>query len=328
VILGIVAVFVPGLVVALEAPRGDENPVWVFVIMLLGLSIIATWPAVALETLTGRERAGLIWMALVLSTYSAVAVVNVAAPDRSDPEITIRFPFVAAVAAWMGLAIVIVARVYVVAWNRAELNRVWTEQRVEAAVVMKLLRVLQILEHATEGDDNARRPMKATGAARALLADAAQAVNDYLPRLIDGRRVYGADARTIAREAAAALLGLRSAVTLPGGYVRDEDLQRVKTAVEAWSVGSLADLPREAPPEGESIEYERRRSGLRHVTRTLALGAVPLVLMVVVTLLPLELSGAVSDALTPFAVTWLLLSVAAVFAPADVKLDSKTLFNR
>jgi hypothetical protein len=62
--------------------------------------------------------------------------------------------------------------------------------------------------------------------------------------------------------------------------------------------------------------------------RKLLLGALPLILLIAVTLLPLKMSAAVTAALAPFAVTWLLLSFASVFAPADVKMDTKTLFNR
>jgi hypothetical protein len=325
-ILGISAVLVPGVLVGLNAPRVDD-PVWVYAVMLIGILAVATWPALALETLTGRDRAGLVWMALVISSYMAIAVWYAATSDRTDPENPTRGPLVAAATAWTCLVIVLVARVYVVAWNRAALNRAWTEVRVEARVVSNLLAVLQILEQATSDDDNDRRPMKSTGNARALLADAAEAVNDHLPRLIDGRRAFSADAEATAREAAAALLDLRSAVTLPGGRVRDEDLERLKTTVEKWSIGSLADLPRLAPPDAEPEESERRRSGLRQNARTFALGVIPLILLIIVTLLPLKLSGAVTEALTPFAVTWLLLSVAAVLAPADVKVDTKTLFN-
>ncbi|GAB2651715.1 hypothetical protein [Kribbella swartbergensis] len=325
-LLGISAVLVPGVIVGLEVPRsdGDQNPVWLYAFALIGLMLVLSWPAVALEKLTGRERAGMTWAALVLSTYIAIAVWYAATPGRGDEDAIL----IAAVTAWTCLIIVLLARVYVVSWNQAALTKAWREQRVEAAVVLDLVAVLQILEHTTDRDDT-RRPLKSTGDARALLADAAQAVNDHLPRLIDGRPAFSVDAETIAREAAAAILDLRSAVTLPGGRSSDEDLERLKTAVEAWAIGSLADLPRQPPPAAEeALEVARRRSGLRQVARTLALGVVPLGLLAVVTLLPLKLSGAVTEALAPFAVTWLLLSVAALLAPADVKLDTKTLFNR
>jgi hypothetical protein len=62
--------------------------------------------------------------------------------------------------------------------------------------------------------------------------------------------------------------------------------------------------------------------------RKVVLGALPLILLIAVTLLPFKMPAAVSDALAPFAGTWLLLSVASIFAPADVKMDFKTLFNR
>ncbi|WP_328522871.1 hypothetical protein [Kribbella sp. NBC_00359] len=321
VILCISAVVLPAVIVGRTADF--DNPVWLYFATLSGLALVAGLPLAALETLTGRERAGGIWVALVFSTYMAIAIWYVATPDRRAPEDSV---LVAAITAWTGLIIVLVGRVYLSAWNQAALTRVWRERRVEAVVVVDLLAVVQILEREADSDPSTRRPMESTGKARALLADAAQAVNDHLPRLIDGRRAFTADAETIAREAAAALLDLRSAVTLPGGRVRDDDFERLKTTVEKWSVGSLHDLPRTEPSPAESKDSERRR--LRHIARTLALGAVPLVLLVIVTLLPFELSGAVTEALTPFAVTWLLLSVAAVFAPAEVKLDTKTLFNR
>jgi hypothetical protein len=64
------------------------------------------------------------------------------------------------------------------------------------------------------------------------------------------------------------------------------------------------------------------------VVRKLLLGALPLILLIAVTLLPVTMPAAVAAALAPFAVTWLLLAIASVLAPADVKMDFKTLFNR
>lgn len=44
--------------------------------------------------------------------------------------------------------------------------------------------------------------------------------------------------------------------------------------------------------------------------------------------LPVTMPAAVTAALAPFAVTWLLLAIASVLAPADMKMDFKTLFSR
>jgi F0F1-type ATP synthase assembly protein I len=53
--------------------------------------------------------------------------------------------------------------------------------------------------------------------------------------------------------------------------------------------------------------------------RNVVVGTLPLILLIAATLLPLKMSAPVTQALAPFAVTWLLLSVASIFAPADVK---------
>jgi hypothetical protein len=260
-------------------------------------------------------------MALVLWAYIAVAAWIVTAPGSGDPNDTI---LVAIVFAATALTILLVARVYIVAWNKTALIHSWAELRLEAAVVWMLLGVVHALVEEP-GKDGTPTLLQRSGEARALLARAAAAVNDYLPRLIDGGR---ADAQSIASEGAAALLDLRSAVNLPGGRAREEDLARLTATVEAWSIGSLADMPRKVPLTADSLESSSRRSGLLQVVRKLLLGALPLILLIAVTLLPLKMSAAVTAALAPFAVTWLLLSVASVFAPADVKMDTKTLFNR
>ena len=210
------------------------------------------------------------------------------------------------------------------AWNKTALIDAWAELRLEAAVVWMLLGVVHALVEKPRKDGTPTL-LQRSGEARALLARAAQAVNDYLPRLIAGGH---ADAQSIASEAAAALLDLRSAVNMPGGDVREEDLARLTATIEAWSIGSLADMPRKVPITADSLEFSSLRSGLLQVVRKLLLGTLPLILLIAATLLPLKMSAAVTAALAPFAVTWLLLSVASIFAPADVKMDFKTLFNR
>jgi hypothetical protein len=314
-----------------------------YFIELLGLAIAATWPTVVLRTLTGRYRATLIWLAFVLWVSVAFAVLIVIAPGTSEPEGTI---FVATVCAATVFTIVLLARAYVVAWNQNALINAWAEQRPEAAVVWMLLGVIWVLaeeprrgRHPTPrvvqvlaeepgddkvlveepGGDGTPTPLQRSGTARAILAKAAAAVNDYLPRLIDGGRPYSANAEAIASEAAAFLLHLRSAVNLPGGRVRKEDLAQLTKTVEDWSIGSLANLPRQASPAADAQESSSRRPGLLQVVRNVVVGSLPLILLIAVTLLPLKMSAPVTQALAPFAVTWLLLSVASIFAPADVK---------
>jgi hypothetical protein len=319
-LLCICAVVVPAVVVGLTTSRG-WGAVGTYFAYLFGFALLVTWPTVLLEKLTGRYRAGVIWMALVLWAYIASAAWIVTAHGSSDPNDAI---LVAVVCAATALTILLVARAYIVAWNKNALINAWAEQRLEAAVVWTLLRVvLAVVEEP--GKDGTPTPLQRSGEARALLAGAAEAVNDYLPRLIDGGRV---NAQSIASEGAAALLDLRSAVNLPGGRVREEDLARLTATIEAWSIGSLADMPRKLRPAADSLEPSSRRSGLLQVVRKLLLGALPLILLIVVTLLPLKMPAAVTAALAPFAVTWLLLSLASVFAPADVKMDTKTLFGR
>jgi hypothetical protein len=322
-VLGICAVAVPAVVVGLTT-RWGWGVVGIYVACLFGLALVGAWPAVVLETLTGRDRAGVIWLALVLWAYIVLAVWIVTAPGPSDPNATI---LVAAICAATALTIVLVTRVYVVVWNRTALIHAWTEQRLEAAVVWMLLGVVEALGEEP-GEDGTPTPLQRSGNARALLAQAAEAVNDYLPRLIDGRRAYSVDAQSIASEGAAALLDLRSAVNLPGGRAREEDLARLTKTVEDWSIGSLANLPRKVSSTADSLEFSSRRAGLLQVVRKVMLGTLPLILLIAVTLLPLTMPAAVTEALAPFAVTWLLLSIASIFAPADVKMDTKTLFNR
>ncbi len=330
-LLGICAIAIPALVVGLTGGR-----VWLYIFLLVGLLWVLARPALVLETLTGRDSAGVIWMALVLSANIAAAAWIVTGPgSRGDdpPADTILVAVVAVVCASTALAIVLVARVYVVAWNKAALARVWVEEWLEAAVVSNLLGVVQVLEHSLEehgsgGRTRPYRPMELSGQAREILADAADAVNDHLPRLIDRRREYSADAQSIASEGAAALLDLRSAVNLPGGRVREEDLARLTLTVEAWSIGSLADLPRKVPSTADSVESSSHRSGLLQDLGKVLLGTLPLILLIALTLLPLTMPAGVIEALSPFAVTWLLVSLASVFAPTDVKLDTRTLFNR
>ena len=333
-VLCICAVAVPAVVVGLIAPRGDVGgAVSLYFIELLGLAFAATWPTAVLRTLTGRTRATLIWLAFVLWVSVAFAILIVIAPGTSEPDGTI---FVAAVCAATPLTIVLLASAYVVAWNENALINAWAEQRLEAAVVWMLLGVIWVLAeeprrglHPTPrvvqvlveepGGDGTPTPLQRSGKARALLAKAAAAVNDYLPRLIDGGRLYSSNAQAIASEAAAFLLNLRSAVNLPGGRVRKEDLALLTKTVEDWSIGSLANLPRQASPEADPQESSSRRPGLPQVVRNVAVGTLPLILLITATLLPLKMSAPVTQALAPFAVTWLLLSVASIFAPADVK---------
>jgi hypothetical protein len=333
-VLCIGAVAVPAVVVGLIAPRGDVGgAVFLYFVELLGLAIAATWPTAVLRTLTGRYRATLIWLAFVLWVSVASAVLIVIAPGTSEPDGTI---FVAAVCAATVFTIVLLARAYVVAWNQNALINAWAEQRPEAAVVWMLLgviwvlaeeprrgrhptpRVVQVLVEEPDGD-GAPTPLQRSGTARAILAKAAAAVNDYLPRLIDGGRPYSANAQAIANETAAFLLDLRSAVNLPGGRARKEDLAQLTKTVEDWSIGSLANLPRQASPAADSQESSSRRPGLLQVVRNVVVGTLPLILLIAATLLPLKMSAPVTQALAPFAVTWLLLSVASIFAPADVK---------
>jgi hypothetical protein len=190
-----------------------------------------------------------------------------------------------------------------------------------------LLDVAHALEEEPDKDGTPTL-LQRSGEARALLARAAKVVNDYLPRLIGGGSAYSSDDQRIATEGAAALLDLRSAVALPCGRVGEEDLAPLTATIKKWSIGSLADMPRKAPLTADPLEPSSRRSGLLQILRKLLLGALPLILLIAVTLLPFKMSADFTAALAPFAVTWLLLSVASIFAPDDVKMDIKTLFNR
>jgi hypothetical protein len=339
-VLCICAVAVPAVVVGLTTPDGG-NAVFLYFSMLLGVVLLVLWPAHVLQMMTGRTGPELIWMALVLWAYIAAAAWIVTGHGSSDPTDTILVAVVCAVTA---LTIVLVARVYIVAWNEIALTHAWAEQRLEAAVVCILLGVIQVLAEKTgkhgaptlhvvqvlleePGKDDTPTPLQRSGRARALLAQAASEVNEYLPRLIDGGGAYSANAQSTASEAVAALLDLRSAVNLPGGRMGEGDRARLTATIGAWSIGSLADLPRKVPLTADSLESSSRRPGLLQVVRKLMLGALPLILLIAITLLPVTMPAAVTAALAPFAVTWLLLSIASVLAPADVKMDFKTLFN-
>ena len=346
-VLCICAVAVPAVVVGLISseyviPGSAEVVSGYFFGLLVVLPVVAVLPARVLEMLTGHFRAGVIWMALVLWAFIGVAAWIVAASGTNAASSYICLGvsrncystsneygtiLVAVVCAVTALTIVLVARVYIVAWSRTALINAWAEQRLEAVVVWMLLGVVHALEEEP-GEDGTPTRLQRSGEARALLARAAEAVNDYLPRLIDGGSAYSADAQRIANEGAAALLDLRSAVNLPCGRAAEEDLASLTTTIEKWSIGSLADMPRKVPLTADSLEPSSRRSGLLQVLRKLLLGALPLILLIAVTLLPFKMPADFTAALAPFAVTWLLLSIASVFAPGDVKLDIKTLFNR
>jgi hypothetical protein len=344
-VLSICAVAVPAVVIGLINSKyvipGSTEVVLGYFLGLWVLAVVAFLPVPFLQMLTGRLRAGMIWVVLVLWAFIAVAAWIVAASGTSAASSHICLGLsstcyrdanelgtilVAAVSAVTALTIVLVARVYVVAWNRTALINAWAEQRLEAAVVWMLLGVIDALEEEP-GKDGTPTLLQRSGEARALLARAAKAVNDYLPRLIGGGNAYSADAQRLASEGAAALLDLRSAVNLPCGRVGAEDLAPLTATIEKWSIGSLADMPRKVPPTAECLEPSGRRSGLLQVLRKLLLGALPLILLIAVTLLPFKMSADFTAALAPFAVTWLLISVASVFAPADVKMDTKTLFG-
>jgi hypothetical protein len=345
-VLCICAVAVPAVVAGLISSKyvipGWGEIVSGYFFALVVLPLVAFLPVRVLEMLTGHFRAGMIWMVLVLWVFIAVAAWIVAASGTSVASSYICLGvsrncystsneygtiLVAVVCAVTALTIVLVARVYIVAWNKNALTNAWAEQRLEAAVVWLLLRVVHVLEEKP-GEHGSPTLLQRSGAARAILAVAAEAVIDYLPRLISGGSAYSADAQRIANEGAAALLDLRSAVNLPCGRVGEEDLAPLTKTIEKWSIGSLADIPRKVPLTADSLEPSSRRSGLLQVLRKLLLGALPLILLIAVTLLPFKISADFTAALAPFAVTWLLLSVASVFAPDDVKLDTKTLFNR
>jgi hypothetical protein len=140
-VLCICAVVVPAVVVGLITPHGG-GAVWSYFFRLFGLALVVLWPPVVLEKLTGRYRAGVIWMALVLWAYIAVAAWIVTAPGSGDPNDTI---LVAIVFAATALTILLVARVYIVAWNKTALVHAWAELRLEAAVVWMLLGVVHAL---------------------------------------------------------------------------------------------------------------------------------------------------------------------------------------
>ena len=338
-VLCICAVAVPAVVVGLTTPDGG-NAVFFYFLMLLGVVVLLMlWPARVLQMMTGRTRPGLIWMALVLWAYIAAAAWIVTGHGSSDPTDTI---LVAVACAMTALTILLLARLYIVAWNEIALTHAWAQRRPEAAVVCILLGVIQVLAEKTgkseaptlrvvqvlmeePGKDDAPTPLQRSGRARALLAQAAWAVNKYLPRLIDGGGAYSANAQSTASEAAAVLLDLRSAVNLPGGLMPKGDLARLTATIEAWSIGSLADLPRKVPLTTDSLESPSRRPGPLQAVRKLLLGALPLILLIAIALLPVTMPSAVTAALAPFAVTWLLLSIASVFSPADVKMDFKSL---
>jgi hypothetical protein len=318
-ILCLCAVIVPAVVVGQTTPTG-EGSVWSYFIGLFGVAAVVIVPPAVLEKLTGRYRAGLVWMALVLWAYIVTAAWIVVQPGPTNPDDRIQ---VAAVSAVTALAILLVGRLYLVAWNHSALTNAWAEQRLEAAVVWKLLLVIAILV-AEPDKDGTPTLLQRSGMARAFLAEAAKAVTDYLPRLIEGGR---SNAQTIASRGAAFLLDLTSAVNLPNGQVSEDDFGRLTDAVEKWSIGSLADMPQMSPPPADSLESPSRRSRAFQVLRKLLLGVLPLILLIAGTLLPLKMPADITAALAPFAVTWLLLSIASVLAPADVKMDTKALFN-
>ncbi len=340
-VLCICAVAVPAVVVGLTTTHGGDT-VWSYVFTLFGLVVVlGLLPARILQMLTGRTWPGMIWMVLVLWVYIAAAVLIVTGHGSIGPD---RAAFVAAVCAATVLASVLVAQVYVVAWNEIAMIHVWAKRRPEAAVVWILLGVIQVLVDKTGKDrpptlhvvrvlvgevgaEDAPTPLQRSGRARALLVKAAWLVNEYLPRLIDGGGAYSADARSTASGAAAALLDLRSSVNLPGGRMPRGDLARLTATAEAWSIGSLADLPRKFWLIADPLESASRRPGPLQLVRKLLLGALPLILLIAITLLPVTMPAAVTAALAPFAVTWLLLAIASVLAPADVKMDFKTLFG-
>jgi hypothetical protein len=341
-VLCICVIVVPAVVVGLTTTHGGDT-VWHYVFTLFALVVVfGLLPARLLQMLTGRTQTGVIWLALVPWVYIAAAVLIITGHGSSEPDRTV---FVAAVCAVTVLASVLAARIYIVAWNEIALIHAWAERRLEAAVVWILLGVIQVLVEETGkhgppalhvvrvlvgeiGEDDAPTPLQRSGRARVLLAQAAWLVNEYLPRLIDGGGAYSADARSTASGAAAALLDLGSSVNLPGGRMPAGDLARLTATAEAWSTGSLADLPRKFWLMADPLESASRRPGLLQVVRKLLLGALPLILLIAITLLPVTMPAAVAAALAPFAVTWLLLAIASVLAPADVKMDYNNLFKR
>jgi len=161
---------------------------------------------------------------------------------------------------------------------------------------------------------------------RGLLTGAAKAVDRYLPGLIDGSPPHSRQAREIADQAAAALMGLRSAGDLPGGRADSDEVRRVRNTIRGWSSGSLADLPRAEAKEIDLPTAPGRWSGATRTLRTILLGFTPLVLLVAVSLSPVTIPQTVADALAPFSVTWLLFCIASVFYPGDHPPDIKSLF--
>ena len=171
------------MVVGLTTPDGG-NAVFLYFSMLLGVMLLAIWPARVLEMLTGRTGTRVIWTALVLWAYIAVAAWIVTGHGSSDPSDTILVAVVCVVTA---LTILLVARAYIVAWNETALTHAWAEQRLEAAVVCVLLGVVQVLtkktgEHGAPtlhvvqvllgdpGEDRTPKPFLPWRRARALLA--------------------------------------------------------------------------------------------------------------------------------------------------------------
>lgn len=78
--------------------------------------------------------------------------------------------------------------------------------------------------------------------------------------------------------------------------MRERDVARLTATVEAWSIGSLADLPRKFWLAADSLESSSRRPGLLQVVRKLLLGALPLILLIAITLLPVTMPAAITAA--------------------------------
>jgi hypothetical protein len=139
-VLCICAVAVPAVVVGLISSKyvipGIAEVVLGYFVGLMLLAVVAFLPVPVLEMLTGHFRTGVIWLALVLWAFIAVAAWIVAASGTSAASSFICLGvgptcystsneygtiLVAVVSAVTALTIVLVARVYIVAWNRTAL---------------------------------------------------------------------------------------------------------------------------------------------------------------------------------------------------------------
>jgi hypothetical protein len=246
-VLGVVGVVgAPFMVIGLFQPPNLEPAALTFqyILLIFVLLLLAYWPLVVARTLKLGSRVIYVWLSLVLSGSVGLVVVT-ARQMRTGAPAAEEAALLAALLAIIVMTIALYAYPLIVGWSSIALQRAWSVEQPESRVVAALIKILSVLEatrddgNAVHGDGQSPRPLYITGRLWALLDQGVEAVRQGLPRLLNPYDSSDPAVQSSTAQVAAGLRQLRTAMVLPNGAAREEDIRRVRDALKAWVVGTV-----------------------------------------------------------------------------------------